>query len=420
MKVLILSISDLGGGAARAAYRLHQGLLAAGVDSQMLVQNKVSGDSTVIAPKSKVNRGIAAIKPALDGIPFALHRDRDPTINIYSAQWLPNKIVDRINQINPDIINLHWVCGGFVPIEALKKINKPLVWTLHDMWAFTGGCHYSGKCDRYQDSCGACPQLGSSRNWDLSRWIWQRKAKAWQDLNLTIITPSQWLAEAAKSSSLFSNISTKVIGNGIDPQIYQPHPQELARKILNLPLDRKIILFGALDSTQDRRKGFSLLLSALQELQSLESSEVIELVIFGASAPSVPIDFGFQARYVGKLNDDISLSLLYGAADVFVAPSIQDNLPNTILEAIFCGTPCAAFNIGGIPDMVQHQHNGYLAQPFLPEDLARGIHWILKDPARYQELAAKSRDKAISEFALDRQSQKYLRVFHDLCSKLSL
>ena len=421
MKVLILSVSDLGGGAARAAYRLHQGLLAAGVDSQMLVQARLTGDRTVVAPTSKIDRGIAAIKPALDQIPFLLHRSRDRTINIYSSQWLPNQIVKKIAAINPDIINLHWICGGFAPIEALSKLKKPIVWTFHDMWAFTGGCHYSGECDRYQKSCGSCPQLGSNRDWDLSRWIWQRKAKAWQNLNLTVVTPSHWLADAARSSSLLKNVPVEVIGNGIDPQIYQPHDSKIARQILNLPSDKKIILFGALDSTQDKRKGFPLLFAALQKLQSLlESPEAVELVVFGASTPANPPDFGFKTRYIGKLSDDVSLSLLYAAADVFVAPSIQDNLPNTILEAMFCGTPCAAFKIGGIPDLIDDRQNGYLARPFLSEDLAAGIHWILQDPSRYQTLATKSREKAIAQFALDRQSQEYLRVFHSLYSKLSL
>lgn len=420
MKVLILSVSDLRGGAARAAYRLHQGMVTAGADSQMLVQNKLSSDRTVIAPKTKIQRGIAAVKPALNQVPFYLCRNRDRTINVYSPQWLPNNIVSQIQQINPDIINLHWICGGFIPIEALAKFNKPLVWTLHDMWAFTGGCHYSGECDRYQQSCGACPQLGSDLSWDLSRWIWQRKAKAWQDLNLTVVTPSKWLADTARSSSLFQDRTIKVIGNGIDPQIFQKHDPKVARKILNLPIDKKIILFGALDSTQDKRKGFSLLLATLKHLQALESSETLELVIFGGSAPYPPIDFGFKAHYIGKLSDDVSLSLLYAAADIFVAPSVQDNLPNTVLEAMFCGTPCAAFDIGGIPDMIEHQQNGYLAQPFLPEDLAQGIHWILADDSRHQELSKQSNIKALAQFSLKQQTEKYLRVFHDLYSKLSL
>lgn len=420
MKVLIISAKDLGGGAARAAYRLHRGLLAAKVDSQMLVQNKQGDDNTVIAPTSKVQRGISAIKPALDQLPLALYRQRDFTVNIYSSAWLPNKILNKIEEINPDVINLHWVCGGFMPIEALGKLKRPIVWTFHDMWAFTGGCHYNGECDRYMQSCGACPQLGSRRNWDLSRWNWQRKEKAWQDLNLTIVTPSKWLASCAQASSLFKDTPVKVIGNGIDRNIYQPHPPQLARKVLNLPSDKKIILFGAFNSTQDQRKGFNLLLAALQALRQLVSPEVVELVIFGASAPLNPIDFGFKAHYTGKLSDDVALSLLYSAADVFVAPSVQDNLPNTILESLFCGTPCAAFNIGGMPDLIDHQQNGYLAQPLIPEDLARGIDWILADDRRYQKLAKESRNKAINQFELKQQTEKYLRVFTGLCSKVAI
>lgn len=419
VKILILSARDLRGGAARAAYRLHQGLLAAQVDSQMLVQNKLSDCHRIIAPKSKIKRGIAAMKPALDQLPLNLYRHRDRSINIYSSQWLPNNIEKQIEQINPDVINLHWVNGGFVPIAALSRLKQPLVWTLHDMWAFTGGCHYSGKCDRYLQSCGACPQLGSHQPGDLSHWNWRRKEKAWQNLNLTIVTPSQWLANCAQSSSLFKQFPIQVIGNGLDPQVYQPHDPQVARKIFNLPRDKKIILFGALNSTQDQRKGFSLLLSALEHLKSNSDSASIELVIFGASEPAQPINFGFKTHYVGQLSDDVALSLLYAAADVFVAPSVQDNLPNTVLESLFCGTPCAAFKIGGLPDLIEHQFNGYLAHPEQPQDLARGIDWILADQTRAQQLRINSRSKAIADFNLAQQTQKYLRVFTDLCSNLA-
>ena len=415
-----MSTRDVAGGAARAAYRLHQGLLQAEVDSHMLVQNQASGDATVIAPRSKLQRGIAAIRPALSQIPFSLYRDRDHTINIYSSQWLPNNLTAKIEQINPDIINLHWICGGFVPIETLAKLNRPLVWTFHDMWGFTGGCHYSGDCDRFTESCGACPQLGSKLAWDLSRWVWRRKAKAWKNLDLTIVTPSHWLAAATQASSLFKDVPVKVIGNGLDPQVYQPHEKLLARNILQLPKAKKIILFGALSSTQDKRKGFDLLLSGFKQLRQWQSTDEVELVIFGAAKPLKPVDFGFPTRYVGKLSDDVTLSLLYAAADVFVAPSIQDNLPNTILEALFCGTPCVAFRIGGIPDLIEHQQTGYLAQPLSAADLAWGINWILTDAERYQQLRVNSRNKALAQFALAQQTQKYLRVFDDLYSKLSL
>ena len=414
MKVLILSESDIRGGAPRAAYRLHQGLLAAGIDSQMLVQNKLGDDNTVIAPKSKVQRGIAAIKPTLDQLPFALYRNRDSSINIYSSQWLPNKIVDKIEQIKPDIVNIHWVCGGFMPIEALPKLKQPLVWTLHDMWPFTGGCHYSRKCDRYTKSCGVCPQLQSNTEWDLSKWVWQRKARAWQDLNLTIVTPSQWLAQCTSSSSLFQCLRIEVIPNGLDTQRYKPIDKQLAKNLIGLPPDKQIILFGAVSATSAPRKGFHLLVSALQKLSHSQGNDQVDLVIFGSSQPSKPPDFGFKVHYLGKLKDDISLALLYAAADVFVAPSVQDNLPNTVMEALACGTPCVAFNIGGMPDMIDHKQNGYLAQPFVTEDFAQGIQWILEDQKRYFQLVQQATIKVKKNFTLEIQAERYCQVFASL------
>lgn len=414
MKVLILSATDISGGAAKSAYRLHQGLLTGGIDSQMLVQNKLSDDNTVIAPISKIQRGIAAIKPTLDQLPFTLHRNRDSGINIYSAQWLPSRIVDKIEQINPDIINIHWICGGFLPIEALAKLKQPLVWTFHDMWAFTGGCHYSGECDRYLQSCGSCPQLGSDRDWDLSRWIWQRKAKAWKNLNLTVVTPSRWLAECVKASSLFQDINVKVIGNGIDPQIYQPHPSQVARKMFRLPSDKQIILFGAVSATKDLRKGFYLLMSALQKLEHFLKRDQIELVIFGASQPSNSPNFGFKTHYLGRLNDDVSIALLYSAVDVFIAPSVQENLSNTVMEALACGTPSVAFNIGGMSDLIEHQRNGYLAKPYESHDLARGIAWILEKSERCPSLSNSATKKIKQKFTIEQQTQEYIKLYQEI------
>lgn len=412
MKILLLNTSDISGGAARAAYRLHRGLQTIGVDSQMLVQNKTSDDLTVISPQTKLEKGWAKIRPTLDAIPLQLYqkRDRPP----YSVQWLPERIAAKIAEIDPDIIHLHWICGGYLNIETIAKFNKPIVWTLHDMWPFTGGCHYSGECDHYIQSCGACPQLHSHRNWDLSRWVWQRKAKAWKDLNLTIVTPSRWLAKCAKVSSLFQGLRIEVIPNGIDNQRYKPIDKQLAKNLIGLPSDKQIILFGAVDATSDPRKGFHLLTSALQKLSYSLKQDQIELVVFGSSQPSQPPDFGFKAHYLGRLNDDISLSILYAAADVFVAPSIQDNLPNTVMEALACGTPCVAFNIGGMPDMIEHQKNGYLALPFEVEDLARGIAWVLEDKQHWQSLSWRARKKVEQEFTLERQAKTYLKLFEEI------
>jgi glycosyltransferase involved in cell wall biosynthesis len=227
------------------------------------------------------------------------------------------------------------------------------------MWAFTGGCHYNQECDRYINCCGACPQLHSNKNWDISRWVWQRKAKAWQNLNLTIVTPSQWLAKCAISSSILQNQKIKVIPYGLETQTYKPIERHLARKILNLPNNKQLILFGAMNATSDLRKGFHLLQLALKSLRQAVCAEQFELVVFGASRPANEVDLSFKTHYLGRLSDDISLSLIYSSADVFVAPSIQDNLPNTVMESLACGTPCVAFNIGGMPEMIEHQKNGY-------------------------------------------------------------
>ncbi|MFN7853980.1 MAG: glycosyltransferase, partial [Dolichospermum sp.] len=331
MKPLLLNTSDIIGGAARAAYRLHQGLKNIGVDSQMLVQNKQSDDYSVIAPVSKLSKGIGKLTPTLDSIPLQIYPQRDRST--YSVQWLLDNLAAQVAQINPDVINLHWINGGYLKIETIAKFNKPIVWTLHDMWAFTGGCHYNGDCMNYTNSCGTCPQLHSNKEKDLSRWIWQRKTKAWQNLNLTIVTPSHWLAKCAASSSLLKDVRIEVIPNGLDTKQYKPIEKSVARSILGLPEDKQLILFGAMSATSDPRKGFNFLQSALQNLSQSGWRERVELVVFGASQPKNPTELGFKSHYLGRLNDDISLSLVYAAADVFLAPSVQDNLPNTVMES---------------------------------------------------------------------------------------
>lgn len=412
MKVVLVNSSDTEGGAARAAYRLHQGLRGIGVSSQMLVKNKSSGDPNVISSQNTIANKFDKITSTLSNSPLGLYPERNPVI--FSTEWMPDSLPDRVAKIDPDIINLHWVCGGYLQVESIPKFNKPLVWTLHDMWAFTGGCHYSEDCDRYTQSCGSCPQLHSHKESDLSRWVWQRKAKTWKNLNLTLVSPSIWLAKCASSSSLFKDFRVEVIPNGINTQKYKPINRHWAREILNLPQDKQIVLFGGAGGTGDRWKGFNLLVPALQSLSKSGWKDRIELLVFGSSQPEKPIELGFKAHYLGRLADDISLAIVYAAADVFVAPSVIDNLPNTVMEALACGIPSAAFNIGGLPDMIEHCSNGYLAKPFETEDLARGIAWVLENPERHQKLCVIARQKAEQEFTLEIQARRYLSVFSEL------
>ncbi|MDZ8239679.1 MAG: glycosyltransferase family 4 protein [Nostoc sp. ChiQUE01a] len=412
MKLLLINYSDINGGASRAAYRLHKGLQNIGVNSQILVQEKYGDDKTVFASQLRLSQGIARSKLTFDALPLKFYRQRTKTT--LSLQWLPDRVVSKVTQINPDIINLHWINSAFMQIESIAKLKRPIVWTIHDMWAFTGGCHYSGECDRYTASCGSCPQLGSTRNWDLSHWVWQRKTKAWRDLNLTIISPSVWLAKCAKSSSLFKDLRIEVIPNGLDTQVYRPIQKSIARQLLNLPQDKQLILFGSLQATSDRRKGFHLLQAALQELSISGWKDKLEVVIFGASQPEKPPNFGLKSHYLGTFNDDLSLALVYSIANVFVLPSIEENLANTVMEAIACGTPTVAFNIGGMPDMIEHQKNGYLAQPFKVEDLAKAIAWVLEDEDRNNKLSYFARQKAEQEFTIATQAHHYLSLFQEI------
>ncbi|MBW4472826.1 MAG: glycosyltransferase family 4 protein [Stenomitos rutilans HA7619-LM2] len=412
MNVLLLNANDIHGGAARAAYRLHQGLTRLDVTTQMLVQVKSSGDATVVAPHTRLGKNAAKLRPLLDPLPSKLYLQREQTA--FSTQWVPDSIAPKIEQLAPDLVNLHWVCDGFLQIETLATLKRPIVWTLHDMWAFTGGCHYSQECDRYMASCGSCPELHSHQTYDLSRWIWTRKARAWKDLNLTIVTPSHWLAKCASTSSLLQEVPVEVIPYGIDLEQYKPIERSLARHILNLPQDKQLILFTAARATTDRRKGFHLLREALEHFKQSDWAKKTELLVVGASQSTDSIALGLPTRYLGRLIDDVALALTYAAADVFVAPSMQDNLPNTVMEAIACGTPCVAFNIGGMPDLIEHQRNGYLAQPFHTEELAHGIAWILADPERHHQLAEAARQKAEQEFALKTQASRYVTLFHQL------
>lgn len=406
MKTLLLSTSDIEGGAARAAYRLHQSLQSIGITSHLLVRTKLSADRTTIAYKPT----LAKLGSSLDSLPLQFYSKCNRTL--FSTQWFPDAIAPKVAQLNPDVIHLHWACNGYLQIETIPQFRQPVVWTLHDMWAFTGGCHYTQECDRYKNTCGACPKLNSSRTWDVSRWIWQRKARAWKKLDLTIVTPSSWLAECARASSLFKHLQVEVIPHGLDTERYKPIDQQVARTLLDLPQDKQLVLFGAMHgATSDPRKGFQLLQPALKNLSKAGWQDKIELVVFGASPPENPDDLGFKTHYIGRLHDDLSLVLVYSAADVMVVPSMQEAFGQTASESLACGTPVVAFGATGLKDIVEHQQDGYLARPFVIEDLARGIAWVLEDGDRHQKLRARAREKAKQEFTLELQARRYLSLY---------
>lgn len=412
MKVLMMSTYDAKGGAARAAYRLHQGLKALDVSSTMLVKEKVTSDSSVLGPSTKLGEGIAKTKETLDALPLKLYSDRSK--NTFSTQWLPDHSLAHVHKINPDIVNLHWIGGSYLKIESIARFNRPVVWTLQDIWAFTGGCHYAEGCKRFEDRCGACPQLGSKSEVDLSRWVWKRKAKAWKALNLTIVAPSNWMADCARSSSLFKGKRVEVIPFGLDTEIYKPVERTLARNILGLDQGKKVILFGAINATNDYRKGFHLLKAALKNLSSLEDKENITLCIFGAQRSKVLDNLGMHTHFLGHLQDDLSLAIAYSAADVMVVPSIEESFGQTVTESLACGTPVVSFAATGPKDIISHQNDGYLAIPYDTKDLAAGIRWILSDEERHQKLCENARSKVVQNFGLKLQASRYANLFMDI------
>lgn len=413
MKVILLSTFDIEGGAAIATYRLHKGLIKLGVDSKMLVQSKKSDDYTVIGASSKLEAAIANLRPYLDSlIKYLLYKKQQK--KLFSTAMLPDLILRKLKNLSPTLVHLFWVNGGFVKIETLEKINVPIVWTLHDMWPLTGGCHYDDECRRFQNECGNCPVLNSSSERDLSFRILQRKTASWASIPMIVVATSHWLAEMARTSAVFKNKKIVVIPNGIDIDKYKPINKRVARETWGLPEEKNLILFSAFNATSDKRKGNQYLIPALECMAKQGWGENTELVVVGASEPLQPIDFGMKVHYVGNLDDEISQVLLYSAVDVTVAPSMQENLSNTVMESLSCGTPVVAFDIGGMPDLIDHMKTGYLVKSFEINNLYAGIKWVLENKERYKELSITARQSVIDKFTLEKVAMQYAELYKEI------
>ena len=411
--MLLLSYSDSGGGAGRAAYRLMQGLRAQGVSAQMEALDPVTGDPAVHGPKTRLARFAGLMRNSVDRLPLGLVM-RGPR-PMFSPAWLPERLAYRVRRLAPDLVHLHWIAGGMLRIESLARLGRPLIWTMHDMWTFTGGCHYDDGCGRYVvEACGCCPVLGSSRQWDLSRWVLWRKRRAWRGLPITLVAPSRWLAERASASSLFRDRPVQVIPNGLDLELFQPVDPGLARRLLRLPADRSYLLFGALDPAGERRKGFWLLQAALQRLADAGWRERLDLLVVGAAAPAVPLDLGLRTHFLGVLRDELSMALALAAADAVVVPSTQENLPNMAIEAFACGRPCIGFAVGGLPDIVEDGANGRLAPPFDTGELAAAIAWVLQDEERRRALGRAARQKTEETFDLRLVARRYADLYAEV------
>lgn len=409
MKVLLLNTFDQLAGADRAARRLYAGLRRIGVEARLLVHFKRGENPEVLCFSSPWRNLLRRLKLYLGLLPVRLYPQRPE--NNFTPALLPDRLPERVAGLAPDLIHLHWLGAGFCRIESLARFDRPLLWTLHDSWPFTGGCHVPGPCERYRERCGACPVLGSSREEDLSRWTWRRKERAWRELPLTLVAPSRWMAERARASALFRERRIEVIPNGIDTEIFRPMDKEAARSRLGLPPERPVILFGAVNALDDPNKGWELLRPAL-ELVARERPEALA-VVFGGRAPTEPSP-GLETIFLGRLENDADLLAAYGAADVFVAPSLQESFCQTVLEAMACAVPTVAFRAGGPLDLIEHERSGYLAAPYEVADLAHGLLWVLEDAGRRAALAEGARTKAVDDFALEAVARRYAQLYREL------
>lgn len=396
LKVVHLNTYDGNGGAGRACLRLSNALNANGVNSKVIVYYKF-GQNPAIDTFSK---SIFAKLRAVFNIMAERYLAKLFTKAVktpFSLQWFGKSIKNHPDLKSADVIHLHWVNHGFLSpklLAELDELEKPIVWTFHDSNAFTGGCHVRYSCENFHRQCGNCPILRMSGTNDLSHKTWLRKQKAYTELNFHVVAPSHWMASSVKHSSLLGVRPTSVIPNTIEVDVFKPYVKAEAKKILKIKPSQFVIMSGFMPSKNDKHKGTQYLVDALNELASRPEipNEQIELVIFGNKDEKNVPEFPFKTTFLGTIGKDDHLAKCYSAADAFITPSLEDNLPNTVMESLACATPVVAFTTGGIPDMVKHLENGYLAKYESASDLADGIEWLFlhEQPEEVQKEARRS------------------------------
>ncbi|MHC4052571.1 glycosyltransferase [Bradyrhizobium sp. 25ACV] len=410
--VLHLAQSDTEGGANKAAFRLHQTLQELGLRSTYHVGRKHGHDPSVV-PAHFPGFGLFASDVAAFLNASALRSYPHRMATPFSPMQLSYGRISRRLLAESDVVCLHWIAGAFLRPGQLTTIDRPIVWRLSDIWPFSGGCHYPGSCIGFEQSCGTCPQLGSTSVNDLSRLGIKQRERGYRNLDLTIAAPSRWIADLAGKSRLFAGRRIEHIPTGIDLRLFRPHEQATARRQLGLPTEGRLLMFGALGATEDPRKGFRFLKRAIEHLAA-EAPRDVACVIFGNDSigPGAPLA-GLRVYQLGRINSEEKLALAYSAADVFIAPFLEDNLPNVVLEAIACGTPVAAFAVGGISEAVEHGRNGYLAPVEDVVELARGVSWLLD---RAGQTGMRSTVRAVAEARFDIRvcGTRYRALFEEL------
>lgn len=400
MNVLHINQSDIAGGAAIAGYRLHQGLLKQGVDSKCLV-GTVKTDSEYVAAVSRRYRVENQLYRFTSRFGFNY-------INLVSTFDVPRHSFYQ----DAEILNFHNLHSGYFNYLAIPKLteSKPAVFTLHDMWSFTGHCAYSYDCDRWQKGCGQCPypETYPAIATDNTRLEWKLKNWIYSNSRLTIVTPSKWLTEQAKKSTL-KRFLIYHIPYGLNTDAYQPLDVEKCRNILGISPNKKVLMFGA-ESLSDSRKGGDLLLKTLQNLPEALKSEIL-LLTLGNGGEKIANLVGIPTLNLGYVSSDRLKSMVYSAADLFIFPTRADNLPLVLQESMACGTPMVSFKIGGVPDLVRPGITGYLAQPEDTQDFCNGIIQLLEDSELRKEMSENCRRIALNEYPLELQAKRYIELY---------
>ena len=397
--------------------RLNKALKAKGLDSELAVNFLFRANPEVQnLSKNFFSKFFAALGIILERITAKLFTKNVPipfSFPVWGKDVSEHPLVK-----SADIIHLHWINHAFLrpqDIAKLSGLNKPIVWTFHDSNAFTGGCHVRYDCDHFLKECGNCPILNYHGPDDSSHRIWQKKKNAYSKLDITIIAPSRWMAESVKNSSIFASAKVVNIPNTLDTDVFKPTAKLVARAKLGLDPGKFILMSGFMPSRKDLHKGTPYLIEAIDLfIKNHEvSTDSVELLVFGNRDEKNVPEFSILTTFLGTISDDEKLALCYSAADVFLAPSLEDNLPNTVMESLACGTPLAAFATGGIPDMVKHKHNGYLAEYRSSADLAAGIAWIYTYPDK-AELNFNARQTIVNYFSEGTIAGQHIELYKSL------
>ncbi|MDA3022800.1 MAG: glycosyltransferase [Actinomycetota bacterium] len=414
MKSLLLSHSDGGGGAGRAAYRLQQALVAAGVDSRMHVDFKDSEDPLVTRNQGPFADLARRLRITIEEVPAVLAKHPQP--QLFAPGMMSAISARRINASDADIINAHWTNFGYLSIGQIARITKPFVWSLHDMWAFTGGRNYApDNADaRWRTGYRKDNRRPQEHGWDIERWVAGRKERAWTRPH-HVITSSTWMSKLAAESPLLAEWPVHVIPNAVDTQTYAPMASQSARTRFGINPGASLVVVALPTHLDDPRKGFDLLKQALAHLvRASRQSSGVELAVVGHGQAPVDWPAGLPpTHWLGYLDDQGCVDA-YNAADVVVVPSRQDNSPQTATEALSCGAPVVAFRTSGLPDFVTHRETGYLAQPEDPIDLAAGIEWVLADAQRRSALASRARDRAVELWSAEVVGKAHRQLFESI------